>query len=111
MAGPDQLEGMDEPLEWALFATTVSFGGLLVLGGVLTIVVVRARGVPSILVVLAAGGMTLWWFLATVDDVVVPFPAPVASWLLPTISAAVAMVHVVGLWRHLSARRAATQRR
>ena len=102
----DRLEGMYEPLEWALFATTVFFGGLLVLGGVLTIVVVRARGVPTVLVVLAAGGMTLWWLLATVYEVIVPFPAPVASWLLPTISGAVAALHVIGLWRHLTARRA-----
>lgn len=102
----DRLEGMYAPLEWALFATTVFFGGLLVLGGLLTIVVVRARGVPRVLVVLAAGGMTLWWLLATVYEVIVPFPAPVASWLLPTISGAVAVLHVVGLWRHLAARRA-----
>ncbi len=102
----DRLEGMYAPLEWALFATTVFFGGLLVLGGALTIAVVRARGVPPVLVLLAAGGMTLWWALASVYEVVVPFPAPVASWLLPTISAGVALLHLGGLWRHLAARRA-----
>ena len=100
----DRLEGMYEPLEWALFATTVFFGLLLVLGGALTIAVVRLRGVPTSIVVLAAGGMTAFWGLATVYELVVPFPAPVASWLLPTISGLVTVLHVAGLGRHLAAR-------
>lgn len=81
----DRLEGRYEPLEWALFATTVFFGLLLVLGGALTIAVVRLRGVPT--------------------SIVVPFPAPVASWLLPTISGMVTVLHAAGLGRHLAARR------
>jgi len=102
----DQLEGMYEPLEWALFATTVFLGLLLVLGGVLTIAVVRLRGVPTPVVLLTAGGMTAFWGLATIYELVFPFPAPVASWLLPTVSAAVTALHAAGLGRYLAARRA-----
>lgn len=91
----DRLAGRYEPLEWALFATI--FGLLLVLGGVLTIAVMRLRGVPTSLVLLVAGGRTAFWGLATVYEFAFPFPAPVASWLLPTISGAVAALHAAGV--------------
>ena len=97
----DQLEGMYEPLRWALFATTVFFGGLLVLGGVLTVMVARATDVPQRVAVTVIGGMAAFWLLAGVYEVVIPFPAPVASWLLPTLSVIVGGVHLVGLRRRL----------
>jgi hypothetical protein len=95
----EQAEGMYEPLRWALFATTWFLGGLLVLGGVLTIVVARATDVPRRVSATVIGGMTAFWCLAGVYELVVPFPAPVASWLLPTLSALVGGVHLVGLHR------------
>jgi hypothetical protein len=96
-----QLEGMYEPLRWALFATTVFFGGLLLLGGVLTIMVAWTADVPRRLALAVIGGMTAFWLLAGVYEIVVPFPAPVASWLLPTLSVAVGAIHLVGLRRRL----------
>ncbi len=90
--------GLYPPVRWALFATTVFFGVLLVFGGLLVVAVARAPGLPSRFVAAILGGMAAFWVLATIDEVLVPFPDPAARWPLPVFSALVAVLHLGGLW-------------
>lgn len=102
------VEGLYEPVRWALFATTVFFGVLLVLGGMLTVMVVRASDVPARVVGSVGGGMALFWILAAGYEVVVPFPDPYAAWILPAFSVVVAIIHLAGLWLWSKGRAAVT---
>ena len=95
--------GLYAPLRWALFATTVFFGVLLLLAGVLTVVVARASDVPRRLVVWVVAGMAGFWLLAAGYELIVPFPAPGADSALPAFSVVVALLHLSGLWLWLRA--------
>ena len=92
------VEGLYEPVRWALFATTAFFAVLLTLCGLLSILVVRAPDMPRRLVAWVAAGMAAFWILGAVYELVVPFPAPVAEWVLPAFSVSVALMYGVGLW-------------
>lgn len=90
--------GLYAPVRWALFATTVFFGVLLLLGGVLTALVARAAGASSRIVVWVVAGMAGFWLLAAGYEIAVPFPAPGADRALPAFSLVVAALHLAGLW-------------
>lgn len=92
------VEGLYEPVRWALFATTVFFGVLLVLGGLLTVAVARDPNVPRRFVAWVVGGMAVFWVLGTGYEIVVPFPEGAASSALPVFSALMALFHIGGLW-------------
>ena len=100
----EHVDGLYEPVRWALYATTVFFGLLLVFGGAVTVAVAVWREVPGRVVALVAGGMAAFWLIGAVYEILVPFPAPVASWVLPLFSIAVALLYLVGLWLHRSSR-------
>lgn len=95
------VEGLYPPVRWALFATTVFFGVLLVFGGLLVVAVARARELSDRFAVAIVGGMAAFWVLGTIYEVLVPFPDPAARWPLPVFSALVALLHLVGLWQRL----------
>lgn len=95
------VEGLYEPVRWALYATAVFFGVLLVLAGALTVVVARAASAPRRMVAWVAGGMAAFWLLAAGYELVVPFPIHEARWALPAFSLIVAGLYVVGLWLRL----------
>lgn len=92
------VEDLYEPVRWALYATTVFFGVLLLLAGILMMAVARASNVSQRLVTWIAGGMALFWLVGAVYETIVPFPAPIAAWVLPAFSMLVAALHVAGLW-------------
>lgn len=92
------VEQLYEPIRWALFATTIFFGVLLLLGGLLTIAVAAATGLPVRVIGWVAGGMALFWLAGAAYEIAVPFPAPVAEWALPVFSGLVASLYLVGLW-------------
>lgn len=94
----DHVEGLYPPVSWALYATTVFFGVLLTLAGVLVSVVARADDVPSRVVTWVVAGLAGFWAVGAGYELVVPFPAPVAAWVLPLFSVVVALLLVVGLW-------------
>lgn len=96
----EHVEGLYEPVGWALYATTVFFGILLVFGGVVTVAVTVWREVPWRVVALVGGGMAGFWAVGAVYEILVPFPAPGASWALPLFSIIVALLYLVGLWLH-----------
>jgi hypothetical protein len=95
------VEGLDEPMRWALYATTIFFGVLLVFGGALTVAVARAVDVPSRMVGWVASGMAAFWVIAAAYEVVVPFPIREAQWALPTFSLIVAGLYLTGGWLRL----------
>jgi hypothetical protein len=101
----EHVEGLYEPVRWALYATTVFFGVLLVLGGALTVAVARTSGVPTRVVTWVAGGMAAFWTVGAVYEVAIPFPDPVAGRILPAFSILVALLHVLGLRLHVLSRR------
>jgi hypothetical protein len=92
------VEGLYPPVRWALFATTVFFGVLLVFGGLLVVAVARSPDLPSGFATAIVGGMAAFWVLGTLYEVLVPFPDPAARWPLPIFSAALAVLHLGGLW-------------
>ena len=92
------VEQLYEPIRWALFATTIFFGVLLLWGGLLTIAIAAATGVPVRVVGWVAGGMASFWLVGAAYEIAVPFPAPVAEWALPVFSGLVASLYLVGLW-------------
>jgi hypothetical protein len=96
----EHVEGLYEPVRWALYATTVFFGVLLVFGGVASVAVALWHDVPWRVVLLVGGGMAAFWLIGAVYEILVPFPAPVAAWVLPVFSAIVALLYLAGLWRH-----------
>ena len=100
----EHVEGLYEPVRWALYATTVFFGVLLVFGGVVTVAVALWHETPCRVVALAAGGMAGFWLVGAVYEVLVPFPDPVAAWILPLFSLIVALLYLGGLWLHRSSR-------
>lgn len=93
------VEGLYPPVRWALFATTVFFGVLLVFGGLLVVAVARTPELSGRFVAAIVGGMAVFWVLGTIYEVLVPFPDPAARWPLPVFSAVVALLHLAGLWR------------
>jgi hypothetical protein len=86
------------PVSWALYATTVFFGILLTLGGLLVVTVARMPELPSPLVTWIVAGLAGFWIFGAGYEVVIPFPAPVASWALPAFSVTVAALLLGGLW-------------
>jgi hypothetical protein len=98
------VEGLYPPVRWALFATTVFFGILLVFGGLLVVAVARSPQLSLRFAIGIVGGMAAFWVLGTIYEVLVPFPDPVARWPLPIFSMAVALLHLGGLWLRSRAR-------
>lgn len=90
------------PLRWALFASMYFFGLLLLLASILTLLVARAGDAPPRYLAAVAGGMALFWALATAYQLAAPFPLPVASWALPAFSGLTALLHAGGLWLRLA---------
>jgi len=86
------------PVRWALYATTVFFGVLLALGGLLVMAVARMPELPSQFVTWVVASLAGFWIFGAGYEIVVPFPAPVARWALPAFSATVAALLIVGLW-------------
>jgi hypothetical protein len=52
-----------EPVRWALCASTIFFGLLLLLGGAVVVEVARRDGVPASLERLVVGGIAAFWFV------------------------------------------------
>lgn len=94
----EHVEDLYEAVSWALYATTVFFGVLLALAGVLVVAVAQASDVPRRVLTWVAGGMAFFWLVGAVYEVIVPFPAPIASWVLPVFSMLVAVLFLSGLW-------------
>lgn len=90
--------GVYPPIQWALFATTVFFGALLVLAGILTIQVGSSIAEPTRIETTLVVGMGAFWLLSALYGVAVPFPAPVVEWLIPIFALLVAGLHFGGLW-------------
>lgn len=102
----EHVEDLYAPLHWALFATTVFFGVLLVLAGALTVLVAVAPSMPFRLVGVVAGGMATFWVIGAIYEILVPFPeSEVARWALPAFSIIVAWLHITGLWLRATATR------
>jgi hypothetical protein len=101
----EHVAGLYEPLRWALYATTVFFGVLLVLAGALTVAVARAPDVPRRVVVWVAGGLAAFWVIGAAYEIAIPFPAPIASWALPVFSLGVAATLLLALWQSRDASR------
>ena len=93
-----RVEELYEPIRWALFATTIFFGVLLLWGGLLTIAVAATTDLPVRVVRWVAGGMASFWLVGAAYEIAVPFPAPVARWALPVFSCLVASLYLIGLW-------------
>lgn len=95
----EHVEDLYAPLHWALFATTVFFGVLLVFAGALTALVAVTPSIPFRLVAMVVGGMAVFWVIGAIYEILVPFPeSEVARWALPAFSIVVALLHVTGLW-------------
>jgi hypothetical protein len=88
-----------EPVRWALYASTLFFGLLLLWGGVLVVVLARRRDVPPAVERLVFGGLAAFWLVGAVYEVVVPFPAAFADRLLPVFSLSVGGLLLAGLPR------------
>ena len=94
----DHVAELYAPVSWALYATTVFFGILLTLAGILAAAVARASDVPPRIVAWVVAGLAGFWVVGAGYEVVVPFPAPFAAWALPVFSLLVALLLIVGLW-------------
>lgn len=90
--------GVYPPIQWALFATTVFFGALLVLAGILTIQVGSSVTEPTRVETTLVAGMGVFWLFSALYGVVVPFPAPIVEWIIPIFAFLVAGLHFGGLW-------------
>jgi hypothetical protein len=93
----EHVDDLYEPVRWALFATTVFFGVLLLFAGVLTIIVARSQ-LSHPVTAWVAGGMAAFWLIGAAYEVVIPFPAPGAALALPVFSLVVAGLYLGGLW-------------
>jgi hypothetical protein len=100
----EHTSGLYEPVRWALYASTLFFGLLLLWGGLLVIVLARRDDVPPTVQRWVVGGLAVFWLAGGVYELVVPFPAPVADRLLPAFSLAVAGLLTVGLMSRNSQR-------
>ena len=88
-----------EPVRWALYATTVFFGVVLLLAGLLVVAVARSRELPPRFAHGIVLGMAGFWVVGAVYEIVVPFPDPYAAWALPVFSLVVALLLVAGVLR------------
>lgn len=86
-----------EPVRWALYASTIFFGLLLLWGGLLVVVLARRSDVPQQVQRWVFGGLAAFWVAGGVYELLVPFPAPVADLLLPAFSFGVAGLLGAGL--------------
>jgi hypothetical protein len=90
-------EDLYAPVRWALYAGTMFFGLLLLWGGVLVIALARRDDVPAGVRRVVFGGLAGFWVVGAAYEIAVPFPAPVANWLLPVFSLVVAALLAAGL--------------
>jgi hypothetical protein len=86
-----------EPVRWALYASTIFLGLLLLWGGLLVVALARRSDVPPTVQRWVFGGLAAFWLAGGVYEVLVPFPAPVADLVLPAFSLGVAGLLSVGL--------------
>jgi hypothetical protein len=96
------VDGLYAPLRWALYASMFFFGLLLLLASILTLLLARVGDAPPRYLAAVAGGMAVFWALATAYQLMVPFPLPVAAWALPAFCGLTALLHAAGLWLRLA---------
>ncbi len=93
----EHVRDLYEPVRWALYATTVFFGVVLLLAGLLVVAVARSRDLTPPFAQGIVLGMAGFWVVGAIYGVVVPFPDPYAAWALPIFSLLVALLLVGGV--------------
>lgn len=101
----EQLEQTCSYMTWAMFADNFFFSILLIWAGLLSLVAFSALKLNKTGLLWVTGGMSLFWLIGCVYEIIFPFPFPVVEWVLPIFAFLTACLYGVALFSSLRGER------